>query len=391
MSQVHQLDWATGLYKHDQDNHFVISARADQLYLKLDETTEEKLIARGDGLYQVEKTEIKVKFHRSENGAAGSITLFFPDKQVVATRKILISRDQSFFSKVKELAIFIIVVIALAALSPLIYKPIAKSCLKGSSPTACRIASLFAPLYTTKKESEAIRNQLSRTDYSETRADVLQACEDGDQNSCLEVAKQKYQIGAKEESYKILKKGCFEFKHGLSCQQWYNSLLTDSQIAKATEIMIEACEKGVALACHEYAWKLKKAKDNRYVTYFDKACGMNEAESCYELGKYHLQFNRNRSYDYLKRACYGYHRKACDLRDKVEAYFDAERSCLKEDDSHACFLMASFEFDYGDRTKSFSYYKMACDKGSAHACTFLKRSKAFNDFEKQGQEKLDTI
>jgi len=391
LSQEHQLDWAHGLYIHDKDNSFVISSRGGELYLKIDATTEEKMTASGDGLYKVENTDISVKFHRSEKGAASSITLFFPDKQIVATRKLLIDRDQSYFSKVKELSVFIVVVVVLAVLSPYIYKPVKESCLQKGSQISCRMANIFAPLFSDEKEMSAISNQLSKFDYSSTREDIQQACQDGDQNSCLEISKQKFKIGSKDNSYEILEKSCYEFKHGASCQQWYEYLVLESKVAQAQEMIITACDKGVSLACHEYAWKLKKAQDNRYVTYFDKACSMNESESCYELGKYHLQFNRTRSYDYLKNACLGYHRKACDLRDKVEAYFDAESECLKRDDAHACFLMASFEFDYGDRKKAFSYYSMACNKGSAHACTFLKRSEAFHQFEKENKKDIDTI
>ncbi len=391
MPQNNSLEWATGIYKHDNDNNFVISNRGNELYLKVDDQTEEKLSPSGDGLYQVENTQIKVKFHRVDHAMANSITLFFPDKQVVASRKILLTKDQSYFSKVKELAIFLIIFIVLAALSPFIYKPIKTSCLTHGTQTSCRLANLLAPIYSGQEEIDAIHNQLSKFTYSESRADVQQACSDGDQNSCLEVAKQKFVIGAKDQAYTLLKTGCFEAKHGASCQQWYNYLIIDSQIELAEQIMVEACDKNIALACHEYGWKLKKSKKSEFVKFFDKACTLNEAESCYELGKYHLQFNRNRSFDYLKKACLGYHRRACDLRDKVEAFFDAESECLKKDDAHACFLMASFEFDYGDRQKSLQYYKMACDKGSAHACTFLKRSETFNQFEKEKQEDLDTI
>ncbi len=391
LPQDNQLEWAIGLYKHDNDNNFVISNRGNELYLKIDNESEEKLSPSGDGLYQVENTNIKVKFHRVDNGMANSITLYFPDRQVVASRKLLISKDQSYFSKVRELMIFIGIFLILAALSPFIYRPIKANCLEHGSRMSCKMANIMAPIFSGQDEINAIHNQLSKFKYSESRADVLQSCEAGDQNSCLEVAKQKFAIGAKDQSFAILKKGCFEFKHGLSCQQWYNYLIADSQIELATQIIDEACDKGVGLACHEYGWKLKKAKNAQFVKYFDKACSLNEAESCYELGKYHLQFNRNRSYDYLKKSCMGYHRRACDLRDKVEAYFDAESECLKKDDAHACFLMASFEFDYGDRQKSLQYYKMACDKGSAHACTFLKRSETFNQFEKDKQKDLDTI
>lgn len=391
MSQQNQLEWATGLYKHDDENNFVVSNRGNELYLKIDENTEEKLSASGDGLYQLENTSIKVKFHRVDNGIANSLTLYFPDKQIVASRKILISKDQSFFSKVKELMIFIILFIILAAVSPLIYRPIKSSCLRHGSQLSCRMANLMAPIYSNKEEIDAIHNQLSKFKYSETRADVRQACADGDQNSCVEVAKQKFQIGAKDQAFDLLKKGCYGFKHGQSCQQWYTFLVNESLVDQANEMIVAACDKGVALACHEYGWKLKKAKNNDYVKFFDKACGLGEPESCYELGKYHLQFNRTRSYDYFKRSCLGYHRRACDLRDKIEAYFDAKDECLKKDDAHACFLMASFEFDYGDREKSIQYYKMACSKGSAHACTFLKRNETFNQFEKDKKKDLDTI
>lgn len=391
MSQSNQLEWATGLYEHDDKNNFVVSNRGNELYLKIDESTHEKLSASGDGLYQLDNTSIKVKFHRADGGMANSITLYFPDKQIVASRKILISKEQSFFSKVKELMIFIILFIILAAISPLIYKPIKSSCLNHGTQLSCRIANLMAPIYSNKEEINAIHNQLSKFKYSETRADVQQACSDGDQNSCVEVAKQKFKIGAKDQAFQLLKKGCFEFKHGASCQQWYNFLITDSQVELATKIIIQACDKGVALACHEYGWKLKKSKNNNYVKFFDKACTLSEPESCYELGKYHLQFNRSRSYDYFKRACLGYHRRACDMRDKIEAYFDAKDECLKKDDAHACFLMASFEFDYGDQDKSIQFYKMACDKGSAHACSVLKRNETFNQYEKKNKKDLDTI
>ncbi len=391
MSQEHQLDWATGLYKHDNDNHFVITAVEGALYLKMDDKNEEKLSAGGDGLYSIENTNIKVKFHRTDKSAASSITIYFPDRQVVATRKILIAHDQSYFAKVKELGLFLSIFIVLGAISPLLYNPIKKSCLAHGSKLSCQMANLIAPLFSNQKEIDAIGNELSKYSYSDTRADVVQACATGDQNSCIEVAKQKYQIGAKDKAYEILSKGCYEFKHGGSCQQWYNFLIQDSNIEKAEEIITKACDQGVSLACHEYGWKLKKAKDARYVNFFDKACTMSEAESCYELGKYHLQFNRTRSFDYLKKACLGYHRKSCDLRDKVEAYYEAESECLKQDSAHACFLMASFEFDYGDRAKSLTYYKMACDKGSAHACTFLKRSEALNKFEESNQKDPETI
>jgi hypothetical protein len=391
LPQEYQLDWATGLYIFDKDNHFLISARGPDLYLKIENDREEKISPRGDGLYAVENTEIKIKFHRSGNSIANSITLYFPDKQIVAARKLLITKEQSYFSKVKELVIFMVILLVLVGISPYLYRPIKEKCLRNASPMSCRLANFMAPIFSSKKEMEAIRGQLSKTTYSESRADIQQACQEGDQNACLEVAKQKFQIGVKEDSFTILKKSCFEHAHGPSCQQWYQYLILESKVTQAQEMILNACEKKIGLACHEYGWILRKNKDPQFVTYFDKACTQNESESCFELGKHHLQFNRNRSYDYFKKACLGYHRKACDLRDKVEAFFEAESECLKQDDAHACFLMASFEFDYGDRAKSLTYYKMACSKGSAHACTFLKRSEAFNQFEKENKKSLETI
>ena len=231
MSQQ-QLDWATGLYKYDNDNHFVISDKEGSLYLKVDDKTVEKLSAGGDGLYSVENTNIKVKFHRTDNSAASSITVYFPDRQVVASRKILISKDQSYFSKVKELGIFISIFVVLAAISPLLYNPIKKSCLSHGSKLSCQIANMMAPVFSTKKEIDAIGNELSKYSYSQTRADVVQACESGEQNSCIEVAKQKFQIGAKDKAYEILNRGCFEFKHGGSCQQMYNFLIQESNISE---------------------------------------------------------------------------------------------------------------------------------------------------------------
>ncbi|MCR9206293.1 MAG: hypothetical protein NXH75_17055, partial [Halobacteriovoraceae bacterium] len=218
-----------------------------------------------------------------------------------------------------------------------------------------------------------------------------EACKEGNAQACLEEAKSFVRINKKEEAIKLLEENCFSRKDGPSCQFWRDFMIADGNVEKANNIMTTSCDFGVAIGCYELAWKLKKEqKSAESVTYFDKACQLGEEKSCYELGLHHLKYDRKRSLDYLISSCRGYHRQACDLREKVDKYFVQKKKCLDDNDPQACFLIASFEQDYGDKSLALKQYKKACSLGNKLACNIIKTDARVKELKKSGNS-IDTI
>ena len=58
-----KVERAAGIYKQDKENTFVLIPKNNQLYLKTSDIDEELLTARGDGLYDVANTNVKIKIN----------------------------------------------------------------------------------------------------------------------------------------------------------------------------------------------------------------------------------------------------------------------------------------------------------------------------------------
>lgn len=391
MSSDERLKALAGVYKQNDGNTFVILLQSNSLHLKTNEIHGEKIKARGDGLYDVENTKAKIKFHMGPNGIAHSITFYLPDRQTVATRDMPLLKEKSIGEKFKELGIAAIVFLALLGVFFLSYSPMKSACLSGGSPIICRTASISARILGRIEDSQNLAAQESRQSYNETSEEIKESCQSGDPRACLDQAKSYIRINDIEEAKKLLENGCFTIKHGPSCQYWRDLSVEQGDVEKADHIMKKSCEFGVSTGCYEWAWKLKKkGVSGESTTFFDKACELGEEKSCYELGLHHLKFNRQRSLDYLTKSCKGYHRQACDLKEKVEKYFEHKEKCEKQSDGQSCFLMASFEQDYGQKALAFEQYKKACDMGYRLACNIVERKIKIDEMKERGN-RIDTI
>lgn len=391
MASDDRLKALAGVYKQNDGNTFVVTLKDNTLQLKTDDIKSENLVARGDGLYDVQNTQAKIKFHLGQGGIAHSLTFYLTDRQTVATRDIPMLQEKSLKERFRELGIAATVFLALLGTFFLSYSPMKSACLNGGSPMVCRAAAISARVMGRVEDSKALASQESRQTYQKTNEETKEACEDGDVRACLEQAKGLARINQISESEKLLEKGCYLKKHGASCQFWRDLNVEKGNIDKADEIMKQGCEFGVAVSCYEWAWKLKK-KDGmaQGITFFDKACELGEEKSCYELALHHLKFNRTRSQEYLISACQSFHRQACDLKEKVDKYFEHKDKCLNATDAHSCFLMASFEQDYGDKERALKEYQKACDLGYRLACNIVEKEKKVRELKERGT-RIDTI
>lgn len=391
MSGNDRLQALSGVYKQNDGNTFVILVQGDKLTLKTDEIHNEELKARGDGLYDVLNTNAKIKFHMGPSGIASSITFYLPDRQTVATRDVQVLKEKTLSEKFKELGFAGIVFFALLGIFFISYIPMKNACLQGGSAFICRTAMISARIMGRTEDTQRLASQESKKTYNQSAEDNKEACEKGEARACLEEAKSFARINKKAEAIKLLEDNCYNKKDGPSCQYWRDFMLAENDVDKANSIMKTSCDFGVALGCHELAWKFKKEQKNaESLTYFDKACELGEEKSCYELGLHHLKYDRERSLNYLISSCRGYHRQACDLRDKVEKYLEQKKKCLNENDAQACFLMASFEQDYGDKLLALEQYKKACELGNNLACNIVKTDAKVKELKKSGNS-IDTI
>lgn len=391
MAGDERLKALSGVYKQNDGNTFVILISGDKLTLKTNEIHNEELTARGDGLYDVKNTNAKIKFHMSSSGIASSITFFLPDRQTVATRDVQVLKEKTLSEKFKELGFASIVFFALLGIFFLSYTPMKKACLQGGSAFVCRTAMISARIMGRTEDTQALSSQESRSTYNQSAEENKEACDKGNARACLEEAKSFVRINKKEEAIKLLEDNCYNKKDGASCQFWRDFMIAEGNVEKANTVMTTSCDFGVALGCHELGWKAKKEqRSGESITFFDKACELGEEKSCYELGLHHLKFNRKRSLDYLISSCRGYHRQACDLRDKVEKFFEEKKKCDDESDPQACFLIASFEQDYGDKSLALKQYKKACDLGNNLACNIVKTDEKVKELKKNGNV-IDTI
>ena len=386
-----RLKALAGVYKQNDGNTFVVLLSGNSLQLKTNEIHGENLKARGDGLYDVENTQAKIKFHLGSNGLAHSLTFYLSDRQTVATRDIPMLQEKSLGEKFKELGVAALVFLALLGIFFLSYSPMKSSCLNGGSAIVCRTAAISARILGRVEDSKALASQESRQTYSQTAEDIKEACSKGEPRACLEQAKSMARINQISEAEKLLEKGCYVDKHGPSCQFWRDLNVEKGEIAKANTIMTEGCQFKVALSCYEWAWHLKREdKLGDALPFFDKACKLGEEKSCYELALHHLKFNRQRSLEYLISSCQGFHRQACDLKEKVDKYFAHKDQCQNEGSGQSCFLMASFEQDYGDKELAFKQYSKACDMGYRLACNIVETDKKVKEMKEKGT-RIDTI
>lgn len=386
-----RLQALAGVYKQNDGNTFVVLLKDNGLKLKTDEIKSEDLVARGDGLYDVTNTQAKIKFHMGQNGIAHSLTFYLPDRQTVATRDVPILKEKSLSEKFKELGVAGVVFLALLGIFFLSYSPMKTACLNGGSPMVCRAAAISARVLGRVQDSKALASQESRQSYQQTSEETKEACSSGDVRACLEQAKAYARINQVDEAEKLLEQSCYLKKHGSSCQFWRDLNVEKGNIDKADTIMKQGCEFGVALSCHEWAWKTKKNESMaKALPFFDKACELGEEKSCYELALHHLTYNRKRSQEYLISACQNFHRQACDLKEKVEKYFIHKDKCDNATDAHSCFLMASFEQDYGDKELALKQYQKACDLGYRLACNIVEKEKKVRELKEKGN-RIETI
>lgn len=388
---IDRLKALAGVYKQNDGNTFVVLLNGDSLQLKTNEIHGENLKARGDGLYDVENTQAKIKFHLGSNGLAHSMTFYLPDRQTVATRDIPMLQEKSLSEKFKELGVAAVVFLALLGVFFLSYSPMKNSCLNGGRPIVCRAAAISARILGRVDDSKALASQESRQTYSQTAESIKEACENGEPRACLEQAKSMARINQVTEAEKLLEKGCYVDKHGPSCQYWRDLNVEKGEVAKANSIMQNGCDFKVAASCYEWGWHLKREdKLGEALPFFDKACALGEEKSCYELALHHLKFNRERSLEYLISSCQGFHRQACDLKEKVDKFFTHKTKCIEGRDAQSCFLMASFEQDYGDKELAMKQYKKSCEMGYRLACNIVETEKKVKEMKAKGT-RIDTI
>ncbi len=391
MATDDRLKALAGVYKQNDGNTFVVLLKDSTLQLKTMDIKSENLVARGDGLYDVENTQAKIKFHLGNNGMAHSLTFYLPDRQTVATRDIPFLKEKSLSEKFRELGIAGIVFLALIGIFFLSYSPMKSACLNGGGPMLCRAAAISARVMGRVEDSKTLASQESRQTYLETSDETKEACADGDVRACLEQAKALSRTNQIAEAEKLLEKGCYLNKDGATCQFWRDLNVDKGEVSKADTIMQQSCNFGVAAGCHEWAWKTKKEDGMaQAIPFFDKACELGEEKSCYELALHHLKYNRKRSQDYLILSCQSFHRQACDLKEKVEKYFSHKEKCNTESNPHSCFLMASFEQDYGDIGLALKQYQKACDLGYRLACNIIEKKKKVRELKEKGT-RIETI
>ncbi|MCF8059798.1 MAG: hypothetical protein K9K67_10905 [Bacteriovoracaceae bacterium] len=391
MSSDERLKALAGVYKQNDGNTFVILVQGNSLHIKTNEIHGEKIQARGDGLYDVENTQAKIKFHMGANGIAHSLTFYLSDRQTVATRDMPLLKEKTIGEKFKELGVAILVFLALISIFFLSYSPMKNACLNGGSPIVCRTAAITARVMGRVEDSKTLTAQESRQSYNQASEEIKESCQRGDAVACLDQAKTFVRINDLAQAEKLLEDGCYKSKHGPSCQFWRDLYVDKGDSVKAEKIMLQSCEFKVAIGCYEYAWKLKKSDEiGKALTYFDKACEFGEEKSCYELALHHLKYDREKSLNYLISSCRSYHRQACDLKEKVEKYFVHQKKCKEESDGQSCFLMASFEQDYGQKDQAMEQYKKSCDMGYRLACNIVEREKKIKEMKEKGT-RIETI
>ncbi len=378
-----------GVYKQNDGNTFIVTYEGDQLYLKTSEIHKEKCHLRADGLFSVENTNALLNFQIGPDGMARNLTFILPDRQTVAVRDIPLFKEQSLFEKFRELFIALIVFFALVGLFFLLQSPIQKACDQGLHPYFCKIASIGSR-YTSTSSSHYQSKEAQET-YKQITEDTKEDCFEGDNEACLLMAKNLYKLGQTDESFEVLKRSCSQSKHGPSCIQLKEYYLAGGQIDEAMELLNDTCTPSTPDSCFDLAWNLERdklhAKANKY---FNRACEYGVAEACYHLGQFHLKFERVLSQGYLDKACKRYHRKSCVLLKKVDQYLLHKKKCQEDNSPQSCFLMASFEQDYGDREVAFSVYERSCELGYKLACNIVKTQKTKERLKKSDQ-RIDTL
>lgn len=383
------LNAFVGVYKQNDGNTFVVSLENGSLYLKTSEIHKEKCTLRADGLFGVENTKALLNFQIGPSGQAQTLTFILPDRQTVATRSRMNFVEQSFFSKFKELIIALVIFFAFVGMLLVASGPIQNACEKGIHPIFCKIASMNSRFFSTTKRNYDGEEALAS--YKQITEDTKEACEQGDQDSCLLMAKNFWKISSQDKAYKILEESCLKAKHSPSCQQLKEFYIEDGKIDRANSLLNETCNEDTPQSCYDLAWNLERNKESAEATkYFSKACDYGVEESCFHLGKFYLQVERLLSQDYLKKACDRYHRQACVLLKKVQSYFEHKTKCLEEKSGQSCFLMASFEQDYGLKSVARKAYEQSCEYGYKLACNIVKDLKAREKLRESGQ-KVDTL
>lgn len=391
MADIERLKGLCGIYKQNDGNTFVIQLNGDKIYLKTDKINGEELVARGDGLYDVLNTQAKVKFNIGLSGIPSSLTFYLSDRQTVATREVVELNDKSLLEKFKELGIAIVVFLALVGTFFLSYVPIKKACLNGGSAFACRTAMISARILGKTEDAKRLTNQESKTLYVENAQQTNKACQTGNVKACLEEARSLVRINNIEKANQLLEKNCYTMKDGQSCQFWRDTMINSGETDFANKIMETSCEKDVAIGCHEIAWRLRRMnKNGESLIYFKKACRLQEEKSCYELGLYHLKYNREESLQHLISACKLYHRQGCDLKEKLEKYYEHKKKCDEDKVPLACFLIASLEHDLGDKELALKQYQYACKLGNSQSCDIINTLEKTKKIRKSG-DKIETL
>lgn len=393
MTQEHRLKGLAGIYNQNDGSTFVVLFKGSDLYLKTDKASEEKLIPGGDGLYRVGDTDAKIKFNISANGVAGSLNFYLKDRQTVATKNLQILKEKSFLEKFKELGIALVLFFALVGLFLLSYSPLKQSCLTGNSKTLCRLALVGAKILGRSEDTLQLTSQESKSEYTQIKEQTKSECDEGKVSACVDIAKSYLRLNDRQKAFTILESACLTKKNPEACVMWHEALLDKGEIDQAYEIAQKACSLNVGISCHELAWKYKKENElSRSISFFTKACENGEDKSCHELGLHHMSFNRRLAYSFFESACKAYHRQACDFKEKIERYFSEVKKCDNENKPRACFIVASFEEDYGDKTLSLKLFSKACNKGSRLACDRLKKEKALERLRNQKEEdRIETI
>jgi len=98
---------------------------------------------------------------------------------------------------------------------------------------------------------------------------------------------------------------------------------------------------------------LEELTDAEYITYYKKACDLNDSDACFELGKMYEKGNDDVSIDYEEAV--KYYKKACDL-----------------DNAVACNNLA-YLYNHGKGVQkhngiAFKYYKKSCKLGNLMGC-----------------------
>lgn len=391
MTQGNRLSGLAGVYKQNDGSTFVVLLKGNDLYLKIDSNAEEILVPGGDGLYRVGETNAKIKFNITSNSIAASLTFYLKDRQTVATKDLQILKERTFVEKFKDLGIAIVIFFALVGAFLISYSPMKKSCLEGRSKMLCRMAMVGAKVLGRHEDTAALSSQESKTEYTQVKEQAKIDCDAGKPQACLEIAKTYLRIKENDKAYLLLKNSCLSLKHGASCALWHEALINDGDVDEAYKLSEQACSQNIGLSCHQLAWKYKKENNlERSIKFFTRACDNGEAKSCHELGLHHLKFDRKLSYSFFGSACKSYHRQSCDFKEKLDRYFVQEKKCQEEKNARSCFVIASFEEDYGDQLKAMASFASACKIGSRLACDRVEKEKALKKLRNK-KERVETI